>query len=169
MDSKDGIISIFRDGELIHKEYTPPGRYVFQDVIYESINIGNTYFGNRSSLDKYIDQSGYYFVKNLEIQQFKMYNKSLTDNEVKFLTLNNTKIDDLVISLPTGQRNGIDTIVRQFKLDVGGAKSNKVNLIIKNSGLTSPILQNKMSEIIMSRISKIIPVTTQIMNIEYRN
>jgi hypothetical protein len=169
MDSRDGIISIFQDGELIHTEYIAPGRYVFQDVIYESMNIGNTYFGNRSSLDKYIDQSGYYFVKNLEIQQFKMYNKSLTDNEVKFLTLNNTKVDDLVISLPTGQRNGIDTIVRQFKLDVGGAKSNKINLIIKNSGLTSPVLQNKMSEIIMSRINKIIPVTTQIMNIEYRN
>jgi len=169
MNSVDGIISIFQDGKLIQNSYVDPGRYVFQDVIYESMNMGNTYFSNRTSLDKYLNQSGYYFVKNLEVQQFKMYNKALTDNEINFLVLNNLKVDDLVLSLPTGQRNGIDTIIRQFKLDIGGAKSNKINLIIKNSGLTAPILQDKMSEIIMSRIGKVLPTNTQIMNIEYRN
>lgn len=169
MNSVDGIISIFQDGELIQNSYVDPGRYVFQDVIYESMNIGNTYFSNRSSLDKYLNQSGYYYVKNLEVQQFKMYNKALTDNEVNFLVLNNLKVDDLILSLPSGQRNGVDHIVRQFKLDIGGAKSNKINLIIKNSGLTAPNLQSKMSEIIMSRIGKVLPANTQIMNIEYRN
>jgi hypothetical protein len=169
MNSVDGVISIFQDGKLIQNSYVNPGRYVFQDVIYESMNIGNTYFSNRNSLDKYLNQSGYYFVKNLEVQQFKMYNKALTDNEINFLVLNNLKVDDLVLSLPTGQRNGIDTIIRQFKLDIGGAKSNKINLIIKNSGLTNSILQNKMSEIIMDRIGKFIPANTQILNIEYRN
>jgi hypothetical protein len=169
MDSINGIISIFQDGQLIKNEYVDAGRYVFQDVIYESMNFGNTYFGNRSSLDKYLNQSGYYFVKNLDVQQFKMYNKVLTDNEINFLVLNNLKVEDLVLSLPAGQRNGIDTILRQFKLDIGGAKSNKINLIIKNSGLTAPALQKKMSEIIMDRISKILPVNTQVLNIEYRN
>jgi hypothetical protein len=169
MDSVNGSISIFQDGQLIRNEYVDAGRYVFQDVIYESMNFGNTYFGNRNSLDKYLDQSGYYFVKNLDIQQFKMYNKALTDNEINFLVLNNLKVEDLILSLPSGQRNGIDTIIRQFKLDIGGAKSNKINLIIKNSGLTVPDLQNKMSQIIMDRISKILPANTQVLNIEYRN
>jgi hypothetical protein len=77
-------------------------------------------------------------------------------------------MDDLVASLPCDQRNELDGIERQFKLDTSGNKSNNINILIKNSKITNPVLQNKFKELISERIKKIIPITTKINNIEFR-
>ena len=77
-------------------------------------------------------------------------------------------MDDLIVSLPCDQRNELDGIERQFKLDVAGNKSNNINILIKNSNITNPVLQNKFKELVMDRIKKIVPITTKINNIEFR-
>ncbi len=169
LDSINGIITILLDGKIIATEYIKPGQYLFQNVFYEGMSIGNTYYSNRSTLDNYLKQSGYYYCNNFEVDQFKIYNKILTDNEINFLILDKIEVDDLVVSLPTGQRNALDCIERQFKLDVGGSKSNKFNLIIKNSGIVNPLLKEQMIQILKEKLSKYIPATSEIYNIEFRN
>jgi hypothetical protein len=77
-------------------------------------------------------------------------------------------MNDLVVSLPCDQRNELDGIERQFKLDTTGNKSNKVNIIIKNSKITNSILQEEMKKIIFNKIKKVLPVTITINNIEFR-
>jgi hypothetical protein len=77
-------------------------------------------------------------------------------------------MDDLIVSLPCDQRNELDGIERQFKLDVAGNKSNNINILIKNSSIINPVLQNKFKKLVLDRISKIVPITTKINNIEFR-
>jgi hypothetical protein len=169
LDSINGIISVYLDGKRIADQNIKPGQFLFQNVFYEGMSIGNTYYSNKNTLDKYLNQSGYYYCDNFQVDQFKMYDKILTDNEINFVILDNTEVDDLIVSLPTGQRNALDGIERQFKLDVSGSKSNKFNIIVKNSGIVNPILKEQMSQILKEKLSKYIPATSEIYNIEFRN
>jgi hypothetical protein len=169
LDSINGIITIFLDGKIIATEYIKPGQYLFQNVFYEGMSIGNTYYSNKTTLDRYLNQLGYYYCDNFSVDEFKMYNKALTDNEINFSILNNIDVDDLIVSIPSGQRNALDVIERQFKLDITGNKSNKFNIIVKNSGIVNPLLQQQMSQILKEKLVKYIPATSEIYNIEFRN
>jgi hypothetical protein len=97
-----------------------------------------------------------------------LYNKSLTNNEIDFLVYNGINMENLIVSLPCDQRNELEGIERQFKLDTTGNKSNKINLIIKNSQITNMTLQNELKSIISEKLKKVLPITTTINNIQFR-
>jgi hypothetical protein len=168
VDGIEGNISVFLDGKEVKTVQMQKGQYVFQDLFDESIDVGTTYFHNNISLHEYLKQSNYYFIRNSKLKQFKIYKKCLTNNQIDFHVYNNIQMDDLVVSMPCDQRNELDGIERQFKLDVSGNKSNNINILIKNSNITNPILQNKFKELLIERIKKIVPITTNINNIEFR-
>jgi hypothetical protein len=168
LDGLEGAVSLFLDGKKYKTVYIQKGQYVFQDIFSESINVGNTYFKNNISLGKHLNQPNYYYVNNAKIKQFKIYKKSLTDNEILCHAYHGLNMDDLIVSLPCDQRNEIDGIERQFKLDTTGNKSNKVNIIITNSKLTNNTLQNEMKDIIIEKLKKVLPITTSINNIEFK-
>ena len=168
MDGINGTVSVFVDGKEIKTVYIQKGRYIFQDIFTDSLNVGRTYFNNNISLTDYLNQPNYYYVNNAKLKRFKIYNKALTNNEIEFEMLNGIDIQDLVVSLPCDQRNELDGIERQFKLDTTGNKSNKINLIVKNSQITNTILQNRLKDIISERLKKVLPITTTINTIEFR-
>jgi hypothetical protein len=93
---------------------------------------------------------------------------ALSDNEINFHVYRGIDMQDLIVSLPCDQRNELDGIERQFKLDTTGNKSNKINLIIKNSQITNSALQNRLKDIISEKLKKVLPITTTINNIEFR-
>ena len=164
----EGEVSVFLDGKEVQTVNIQKGQYIFQDLFDESINVGNTYFHNNVSLDEYLNQENYYYINNAKIKQFKIYKKALTNNQIDFHVYRGIKMDDLVVSLPCDQRNELDGIDRQFKLDVGGNKSNNINLIIKNSQITNDVIKNKMKEVLIEKLTKVLPVNTKINNIEFR-
>jgi hypothetical protein len=168
LDGLEGTVSLFVDGTKYKTIHIQKGQYVFQDIFGETINIGNTYFHNNISLGKHLNQPNYYYINNAKIKQFKIYKKALTDNEILFHTYHGLNMDDLVLSLPCDQRNEIDGIERQFKLDTTGNKSNKVNVIIRNSKLTNTTLKNQMKEVLLEKLKKVLPITTSINNIEFK-
>jgi hypothetical protein len=168
MDGIDGKISVFCDGKEIKTVDIPKGKYIFQDLMKDNISVGNTYFYNHINLEKYLKQQNYYYINNSYIKQFRLYNKALSNNEIEFLVYNGIKMNDLIVSLPCDQRNELDGIERQFKLDTTGNKSNKINIIIKNSQVTNPNLQNQLKDIIIEKLKKTLPITTTINNIEFR-
>lgn len=167
LDGLEGKISVFCDGNEISTVDIPPGQYIFQDIMDESINVGNTYFHNNISLPEYLNQTNYY-IKNLKLKQFKIYNKALSNNEIDFHVYNGIEMQDLVVSLPCDQRNELDGIERQFKLDTTGNKSNKINLIIKNSQISNNLLKTQLKDILAEKLKSILPATTTINNIEFR-
>jgi len=168
LDGLEGMITLFVDGIKFKTVYVQKGQYVFQDIFSESISVGNTYFRNNISLSKHLNQPNYYYVNNAKIKQFKLYKKALSDNEILFHTYHGLTMDDLVISLPCDQRNELDGIERQFKLDTTGNKSNKVNVIIRNSKLSNNTLKNEMKDILLEKLKKILPITTSVNNIEFK-
>lgn len=168
VDGIDGKISVFLDGKEVETVNIQKGQYIFQDLFNESINVGNTYFHNNISLSEYLNQPNYYYVNNAKIKQFKIYKRALSNNEIDFHVYNGIKMDDLVVSLPCDQRNELDGIDRQFKLDVPGNKSNNINIIVKNSQLTNDFIKNKMKEVLIEKLNKVLPINTKINNIEFR-
>jgi len=167
-DGIEGRISVFCDGKEIKTVDIDKGKYIFQEVLKDDISVGNTYFYNNIVLEKYLKQKNYYYINNSYIKQFRLYNKALTNNEIDFLVYNGINMENLIVSLPCDQRNELDGIERQFKLDTTGNKSNKINLIIKNSQITNTILQNELKSIISEKLKKVLPITTTINNIEFR-
>jgi hypothetical protein len=168
MDGINGMVSVLLDGKEIQTVNIQKGRYIFQDIFTDSMNVGRTYFNNNISLTNYLNQPNYYYANNATLKRFKIFNKALTNNQIEFEMLNGIDMQDLVVSLPCDQRNELDGIERQFKLDTTGNKSNKINLIIKNSQITNTILQNRMKDIISEKLKKVLPITTTINNIEFR-
>ena len=168
MNGIEGTISVFVDGKEIQTVYIQKGRYIFQDIFTDSMNVGRTYFNNNISLTDYLNQSNYYYINNATLKRFKIFNKALTNNEIEFEMFGGIKMQDLVVSLPCDQRNELDGIERQFKLDTTGNKSNKINLIIKNSQITNTSVQNRLKDIIFDNLKKVLPITTTINNIEFR-
>jgi hypothetical protein len=124
---------------------------------------------NNISLDEYLNQRGYYYVNNMVMKQFKVYQKYLSNNQVDFLIYNGIKMEDLVVSLPCDQRNHLDGVERQFKFVVPGNKSNFINIYLKNSSISVPLLKGDVSDMIVREVQKTIPASTQINNINYRN
>lgn len=168
LDGINGYISVYLDGDLVKSVKISSGQYIFQDLFTESFNIGNTYFHNAISLDDYLKQPNYYYANNGNITDFKVYKKALTDNEILFHVYAGSKMNDLIVTLPSDQRSEIDTIERLFKLDTNGNKSNSINIFIKNSQITNTNLQSQLKEILLDRMSKVLPATTKINNIEFR-
>jgi hypothetical protein len=167
LDGINGLISVLCDGKIINTVQIPKGQYIFQDIIRENMAIGKTYFHNNQNLDDILRQENYY-INNATIKQFKMYKKALTDTEIEYNVYRGIDMKDLVVSLPCDQRNELDGIERQFKLNITGNKSNKINVIIKNSNISNSDLQEKFKTLIIDKLSKVLPITTTINNIEFR-
>jgi hypothetical protein len=51
------------------------------------------------------------------------------------MRLREKQINSIILTLPCGNRNGIDEIVRYFKYNSAGAISNKVKINITGTGL----------------------------------
>jgi hypothetical protein len=168
LDGVNGTVSVFVDGKETKTVNIQKGRYIFQDIFTDSMNVGRTYFNNNISLTEYLNQPNYYYTNNATLKRFKIFNKSLSNNEIEFEMFSGIKMQDLVVSLPCDQRNELDGIERQFKLDTTGNKSNKINLIVKNSQITNTNLQNQLKDIIFEKLKKVLPITTTINNIEFR-
>ena len=169
LDSIQGNISVFVDGNLYKNVTIPPGTYVFQDISQDGIAVGCTGFYDNVPLFKYLKQDNYYFVYNSYMKQFKLHNTALTDNEIRFLTYNGLHMQDSILSLPSDQRNELDQIERVFKLDVPSNKSNTVNILIKNSQISDVNIQEQLKTIISNRLQQILPANVNINEITFKS
>lgn len=168
LDTVRGEVALMVDGRSYARVSIPSVDYTFQDITYESLCVGATYFANNVPLFKKLKQPNYYMTDNCKLKQFKVYDKALTDEEMRMLTYKNTKINDMVASFPCGQRNEVDQIERLFSFNVPGSKSNSVNIVIKNSELVDAALQERVKAAVVERIKKVLPVTTVINEVRFK-
>lgn len=169
IDAVGGSLCLFVDGREVSRSLIPAGQYIFQNVTYESLGVGATYFYNNVPLFRQLKQNNFYFIDNCKIKQFKIYDKALSDNEIRFHTYKGEPVSDLVVNFPCDQRNDLDQIERQFTLNVSGHKSNSVNIIIKNSNINNPALQNYIKDAVVEKLKKVLPATTKIADISFQN
>lgn len=164
-----GKIDIFVDGNLYKSIDFPKADFSFQDITQESFVVGTTYFYNNITLPQYLKQPKNYMLNNCSIKNFKLYDKAISNDEIKFLLINNFGATDLVASLPVGQRNEIEQIERIFSVNTPGNKSNKINIIIKNSDINNDIVKQKVKNTILEKINKILPVGVTVNDVVFKN
>ena len=169
LNATEGRVSLFVDGREHHTLRLPSADFTFQDVTYESMSVGATYFANNIPLFDKLKQQDRYIIDNCKIKQFKIYNKAINDDYTRYLTYNGIKMGELVASIPCGQRNEIEQIERIFSFNVPGSKSNSVNIVIKNSDVTNTAIQNQIKDVILDRLQKTLPATTRINQIVFKD
>lgn len=169
LDTTKGAVDLYINGRLYDSRQIPAVNFMFQDIFYENMTVGTTYFYNNYPLYKKLKQNNYYFADSCRMRQFKLYNKVLTHNEIRLHTYNGVDIQDVVASLPCGQRNEIEQIDRLFNFNVPGSKSNSVNVIIKDSNITNVQLQQQLKKIIFEKLKRVLPANTQVNDILFKD
>jgi hypothetical protein len=164
-----GKIDIFVDGSLYESIDFPKADFSFQDITQESFVVGTTYFHNNITLPQYLKQPKNYMLNNCSIKNFKLFDKAISNDEIKFLLIENYGASDLVASLPAGHRNEIEQIERTFSVNTPGNKSNKINIIIKNSNINNDIIKQNVKNIILEKINKILPVGVTVNDVVFKN
>jgi hypothetical protein len=167
MDGIEGRISVYLDGNVYKKVEIDSSKYIFQQIFDDGFSIGSTYYFNNVNLNEYLKIEDAYLARDATIKNFRIYDKALSDTEIKFNLYYGNEIEDLVVSLPSDQRNQIETIETQFRLGIPGFKSNNINLIVKNTSNLDTDTKEKLKTLIFERLDKVIPKTTKIRNIEF--
>jgi|GEM_PF-4447035 len=169
MNTIKGKIDIFVDGTLSNSIDFPKADFSFQDITQESFVVGTTNFYNNITLPQHLKQPKNYMLNNCSIKNFKLFDKAISNDEVKFLLIDNYGASDLIASLPSGQRNEVEQIERIFSVNTPGNKSNKINIIIKNSNINNEIIKQNVKNTILEKINKILPVGVTINDVVFKN
>jgi hypothetical protein len=83
------------------------------------------------------------------------------------MRLRDKRINPVILTLPCGNRNGIDEIVRYFKYNSAGAISNKVKINITGTGLETEGEFELVKKEIMAELEKNKDCLVEVKEIEF--
>ena len=166
-DAAQGNISLFVDGDLYKNQSMPPGKYQLQQIFKEDLYFGAVGITNGIDLATHLKQPGYYISNHKnEIRNLVMYSKALSQDEVFALNFEGKKVDDLVLSVPYGQRNNFEEIERYFKYSpVTSSKS--INIYVKNTKIANSALKSNIKNAILEQVTSTLPVGVKVNDIEF--
>jgi ribosome biogenesis protein Nip4 len=166
-DALQGNISLFIDGVLYQNEVIPPSKYNIQQILSEDLYVGAVGITNGIDLATYLKQPGYYFINSsYPVRNLMIYNHALKSDEIFALSLKDRTIDELILSIPCGQRNNIEEIERFFKYaPVTSSKS--INIYVKNTGITNTTFKNNIKNVIYEQAASTLPVGVKINDIQF--
>lgn len=166
-DPIQGNITLFVDGVLYENLTVQPGKYAIQDVLNDNFYAGTAGFYNNTDLATYLKQPGYYYLTDTQLKNVFIYNRPLSDDEILALNIYDTPINDLVLSIPAGQRNNIEEIIQYFKFRVKDSSAKKVNVYVKNAGITNADMQANIKNLILQESASILPIGVNINDIQF--
>lgn len=108
-----------------------------------------------------------YVCKNSKLQNMQLYNRKLEYYEYQAMRLRDKRINPVILTLPCGNRNGIDEIVRYFKYNSAGAISNKVKINITGTGLETEGEFELVKKEIMAELEKNKDCLVEVKEIEF--
>ncbi|MBO5826980.1 MAG: hypothetical protein J6R59_00680 [Paludibacteraceae bacterium] len=76
-----------------------------------------------------------YISKNTKIENVHLYTKKLNFHQYQAMRMRGTKINKLILTLPCGNRNCIDEMIRYFKYVATQSVSNNIKITIAGTGL----------------------------------
>jgi len=165
-DSVQGNASLYVDGLLYQNETFYPGKYNIHNIFSDEFFIGSTGFVNGADLSTYLKQPGYYYINDLTVKNFYVYDTAASTTLAYALDLLNSKIDKLVLSIPHGQRNNKATIERFYRLGRNNS-SKKIDIVVNNFGITDNNILNQIKLNIMNEASSILPAGVELNNIKF--
>ena len=167
VDTVQGNISLYIDGILYENQTISPYKYSIQQLMRESLFMGAVGIANGIDLASYIKQPGYYFINTpRSIRNLFISDKALRMDEIFALNLKDQPIDDLILSIPQGQRNNIEEIERYFRYSpITSSKS--INIYVKNSGITNNAYKSNIKSSILEQAAATLPVGVKINDIKF--
>ena len=166
-DPIQGNITLFVDGERYENLTVQPGKYAIQDILNDNFYSGTAGFYNNTDLATYLKQPGYYYLNGTRLKNVFIYDRPLSDDEILSLNIYDTSIDELVLSIPAGQRNNIEEIIQYFKFRVKDSSSKKINVYIKNAGITDDTMKSNIRNLILQESTSILPIGVNINDIQF--
>ena len=168
VNTKDKQCELYIDdiNACTHKLQSDDLIYTY-NILQNQIVLGNTLLYNGGDLASYI-QSNQYMLKDISIGNLYIYNRYLTDENIRINALKSVSIPSIILTVPCGQRCKITHIESFYKQTVPGYKSTNFDIIIKNLQLSE---QNQLllSNSIKKYIENYLPTTTHLDNITFKN
>ena len=167
VDTVQGNISLYIDGSLYQNQTISPYKYSIQQLMSEGLYMGAVGIANGIDLASYIKQPGYYFVSSSQgIRNLIISDRALKTDEIFALNLRDHPIDDLVLSIPQGQRNNVEEIERYFHYSPT-TSSKSINIYVKNSGITNDEYRSNIKSSILEQAADTLPVGVKINDIKF--
>jgi hypothetical protein len=166
VDTINGNIKLFIDGTLYKQDDIAPGKYAIQNTLDTDIYFGTVGYYNSSDLATFLSQPGYYFIDGISIKNLYIFDRATSDDLTFALNTVGTQIDDIVLSIPCGQRNNIEEIQRLFKYG-SISSSNLINIYVKNSGIVDQTLQSNIKSTILQQSTNLLPAGVKINDIKF--
>ena len=166
-DSLKGTIKLYMNSILQQETSVTPAKYSVKTIQTNNFIIGATSFYNNIKLADYIKQPGFYHIYGTTLKNVYIYDKALTFDKINALNILGNAIDPIIISIPCGQRNNIEEIIRYFKFGVPNSISNKIDIVVKNSGITDEAQQNAIKGEIINNITALLKGDAVINNINF--
>lgn len=140
-----------RNDYAFFKPYVNLGLDLFNHVYYFG-TIGKEYGSYLNEMLMNDELHDPYACKNGENENTFFITKRLELHEYQSMRLYGKNINNIILTLPCGIRNGIDEIVRFFKYSGGGAFSNFVKVNIDGHGLTNPADIQRVKNLILDEL-----------------
>jgi hypothetical protein len=102
------------------------------------------------------------------VKNLFLYDKAVKDDEVVALNLYKKPIEDVVLSLPCGQKNNMEEIERFFKYS-NGSSSNTINIYLNNLNIQNQSFRNNIKNVILQEAKNTLPAGVSINDIKFIN
>ena len=165
-DSIQGNASLYVDGLLYDNIIFEPGKFNIHNIFGDELFIGSAGFVHGADLSTYLKQPGYYYINNLFIKNFFIYDRAISITNIYALNLLDSKIDRLVLSIPHGQRNNKATIERFYKLGRNNS-SNKIDVVVNNFDISDENILSQIRLSILEEADNVLPAGVKINSIQF--
>lgn len=160
-DPSQGNFTVFVNG-VLHKNISlQRGKYLIHKVSKHNLIIGASHTYNSTTLTQ--ENAQVSLPQNCVISNFALFDKVLSDSEIKFLQL--TDIQPFTVTLPSGQRNYIDEVVKVFTYSEPHHYSSEFRLNIKG---VSKEFQHNVDAAVRRKLREVVSADTRVNNIDIK-
>ena len=167
LDTKQGNASLYVNGVLYENQTFAPGKYLIQDIFSDEFFMGTAGFQSNLDLATYLKQPNYYYTNDLTIKNPFIYNEAINTELVYALFLLEKKIDDIVLSIPAGQRTSKTEIQQFFKFNRTNSSKN-IDIVVRNLNITDEAVREQIKASILAEASSFAPVGVKINDVIFK-
>jgi len=167
-DSIQGNMTLYLDGNIYQNLTLAPGKFQIQNIFKDELYVGSAGFQDGTDLATYLKQPEYFYSKDMQVKNLFVYDRAISTTLVYALYLLEQTVDDIVLSLPAGQRVNKTQIEKYFKFDRHNS-SNSIDIVIRDLSITDESVRSQIRTSILSEASSILPVGTKINDIKFKN
>ena len=157
----NGVIQIYLNARKIKQFEFSPNLFTINKLLFPDFFFNTPIIFNRPLSE--LTNNNNFYSKGATVSNLKVYDNLLSQDFIKFLHLNNTHIDDLILDVPCGSRSNSEEIQNLYNYNIPGYKNNTIKVYIRNALIAeegkekiTKYLSGKLQNVLPSNVSKII-------------